>query len=205
MENLYDAIIFDFGGVIIDLDYNKTIEAFNQLGVTNFEELYSQAEQGELFNKIETGEISGQYFINELKKILPQNISPNEVVHAWNAMILDIPIEKLALLEKLKSQNTRTFLLSNTNEIHIPYARRKLKKISEQSLEYYFEKVYFSHDVKMRKPNVEIFNFVCQQNNLNPEKTLFIDDSIQHIEGAKKSGLKTLHLKSEDNLLDYFS
>lgn len=205
MENLYDAIIFDFGGVIIDLDYNKTIEAFKKLGVTNFEELYSQAEQGELFNKIETGAISGQYFINELKKILPENISPNEVVHAWNAMILDIPIEKLALLEKLKSQNTRTFLLSNTNEIHIPYARRKLKKISEQSLEYYFEKVYFSHDVKMRKPNVEIFDFVCQQNNLNPEKTLFIDDSIQHIEGAKKSGLKTLHLKPEDDLLNYFS
>ncbi len=197
-------IIFDFGGVIINIDYQVTIEAFKKLGIDNFEELYSQANQSNLFDDIETGKISPQHFINGLLKFLPNGISPNQVVHAWNAMLLDIPKSRIELLQEL-SAKYRIFLLSNTNSIHIDAALRTWNKISDEPIESVFETVYFSHVVGMRKPNVEIFNYVCEKHELNTKETLFIDDSIQHIEGAKKSGLQTLHLTGTLDIQDVFS
>ena len=203
MENI-DAIIFDLGGVLIDIDYTKTRQAFEHLGISNFNELYSQASQQDLFDRFETGQISGQHFINSILNYFSEPISPNKVVHAWNAMLLDFQIEKLTLLEKLAPKYP-LFLLSNTNELHVPVVRQRLAKLTAKPLEAYFTKVYFSHDLGLRKPTSEIFEYVCRENNLNLSTTLFIDDSIQHIEGAKKCGLQTLHLKPEKELITYFS
>jgi HAD superfamily hydrolase (TIGR01549 family) len=203
MENI-DAIIFDLGGVLIDIDYTKTRQAFENLGISNFNELYSQANQQDLFDRFEIGQISGQHFINSLLNYFTEPISPNKVVHAWNAMLLDFKLEKLTLLEKLAAKYP-LFLLSNTNELHVPIVRQRLSKLTAKPLEVYFSKVYFSHDLGLRKPNSEIFEFVCSENNLNPSTTLFIDDSIQHIEGAKKCGLQTIHLTPDKDLLAYFS
>ncbi|MFT6245562.1 MAG: putative hydrolase of the HAD superfamily [Crocinitomicaceae bacterium] len=197
-------IIFDFGGVIINIDYELTIEAFKKLGIDNFEDLYSQASQSNLFDDIETGKISPQRFINGLLEFLPSGISPNKVVHAWNAMLLDIPRSRIELLQKL-SEKYRIFLLSNTNSIHIDAAIRTWNKVSDTPMGSVFETIYFSHRVGMRKPNLEIFDYVCEQHKLNKQETLFIDDSIQHIEGAKKSGLHTLHLTGGLNIQDVFS
>ena len=203
MENI-DAIIFDLGGVLIDIDYTKTRQAFENLGISNFNELYSQANQQDLFDRFETGQISGQHFINSILNYFSEPISPNKVVHAWNAMLLDFKLDKLTLLEKLAPKHS-LFLLSNTNELHVPVVRQRLAKLTAKPLEAYFSKVYFSHDLGLRKPNSEIFEFVCSENNLNPSTTLFIDDSIQHIEGAKKCGLQTIHLTPDKDLLAYFS
>jgi HAD superfamily hydrolase (TIGR01509 family) len=197
-------IIFDFGGVIINIDYEVTIEAFKNLGIDNFEALYSQASQSNLFDDIETGKISPQHFINGLLELLPSGISPNKVVHAWNAMLLDIPKGRIELLQKL-STKYRIFLLSNTNSIHIDAALRTWDKVSDTPIESVFETIYFSHMVGMRKPNLEIFDYVCEQHKLNKQETLFIDDSIQHIEGAKKSGLHALHLTGGLDIQDVFS
>ena len=197
-------IIFDFGGVIINIDYKATIEAFKKLGIDNFDELYSQANQSNLFDDIETGKISPQHFINGLLKLLPNGISPNQVVHAWNAMLLDIPKSRIELLQEL-SAKYHIFLLSNTNSIHIDAALRTWNKISDEPIESVFETVYFSHVIGMRKPNVEIFDYVCEKHELNTKETLFIDDSIQHIEGAKRSGLQTLHLTGGLDIQDVFS
>jgi putative hydrolase of the HAD superfamily len=170
-------IIFDFGGVIINIDYKITIEEFKKLGIDNFEELYSQANQSNLFDDIEKGKISPQHFINGLLKLLPNGMSPNQVVHAWNAMLLDIPKSRIELLQEL-SAKYRIFLLSNTNSIHIDAALRTWNKISDEPIESVFETAYFSHVVGMRKPNVEIFNYVCDKHELNTQETLFIDDCV---------------------------
>lgn len=199
-----EAIIFDFGGVIINIDYNATIEAFRNLGITNFDDLYSQAQQNRLFDQIETGEISEQRFINGLLEILPKGITPYQVIHAWNAMILDVPEETIKLLSQLQGKY-KLFLLSNTNSIHIEYAWKHWYKTTSQKPEDLFSKVYLSFEMGMRKPNSEIFSFVCYEQKLNPETTIFIDDSIQHIEGAKTIGLNTIHLDSGRTLQDIFS
>ena len=199
-----DAVIFDFGGVIINIDYQATIEAFKDLGIRDFEALYSQAEQSNLFDAIETGEISPQHFINGLLHLLPKGITANQVVHAWNAMILDIPHERVSFLKEL-SGKTKIFLLSNTNAIHIEIALRHWNDASDSPIHDLFEHVYLSHEMGMRKPNAEIFKFVCDEQRLIPERTRFIDDSIQHIKGAQSIGLQTIHLIDGMELQDIFS
>ena len=199
------AIVFDYGGVIINIDYQATIDAFNKLGTIDFEEMYSQASQSNLFNEIETGQISGQYFINQILDYLPPGTSPNLVVSAWNQMIKDVPLERIELLLRLKKEGYTIILLSNTNEIHIELANRRWALTCNQSPKEVFDAVYYSHEVKMRKPNSEIFEFVCSKHQLKPSEVLFIDDSIQHIEGAKKIGINAIHLQDNQTIQDVFS
>ena len=203
-QNSFDAIIFDLGGVIINLDYQLTIEAFKKLGIDNFEEMYTQAKQNNLFDDFETGKISSQHFINSLLPFLPSGTSANKVVHAWNAMILDFPKKRLELLDQLNSKY-RVFLLSNTNDIHLQAVNRSLANTTDRKLDTYFEKVYLSHEVKLRKPHKEIFELVCTEQNLNPETTIFIDDTIGHVNGANSIGLKGIHLvdKTIEEMFDF--
>jgi HAD superfamily hydrolase (TIGR01509 family) len=199
-----DAIVFDLGGVIINLDYHLTTKAFEKLGLEKFEALYSQAAQSGLFDKFEKGTCSTPYFVNKLLDYLPKGTQANQVVEAWNAMILDFPIENLRLLEQLK-KSKRIFLLSNTNEIHIKKVHLHLQQVSShKTLHPYFEKTYFSSDIGMRKPDQEIFEFVLKTNNLYPNRTLFIDDTEQHILGAKKVGIQTKHLLKGERIVDLF-
>ncbi len=200
----YEAIIFDLGGVLINLDYHKTTAAFEALGVIDFSELYSQAAQTDLFSDFETGKISAQRFINELLVYLPQGTSPNKVVEAWNQMILNVPTERIRLLDRLKNDYP-VFLLSNTNELHVPVVRREWSKVTDLPMEHYFNKIYFSHVMGMRKPHTETFHEICKREGLNPSSTLFIDDTQQHIEGAKAIGLQVLHLVDQDLLEPFFS
>lgn len=200
-----DAIILDLGGVILNLDYQRTQAAFEALGLTQFQEMYTQAAQSGLFDEFETGQCSTPYFVNALLRFLPAGTSPNQVVAAWNAMILDFPEENLHLLETLNQQK-RLFLLSNTNEIHLQAVNRALQMKSPHSnLAPYFEKVYYSHVMNARKPHPETFLQVCEENKLNPRKTLFVDDTEQHILGAQKVGLHTIHLTREKKLVEIFS
>ena len=202
-ENI-DTIIFDFGGVLINIDYHKTIKAFRELGIEDFEERYSQADQSSLFNDLEVGKISAQRFVNDLLPFLPSGTSPNQVVRAWNAMILDVPKSAVDLLISLKGKY-RLFLLSNTNEIHIPKALMEWQKVTDVDFYSCFDHVFLSHEMGLRKPNQEIFRRVCTEQNIQPENALFIDDSAQHLIGASKVGLNTFHLTSDVALSSLFS
>ncbi len=202
-ENI-DTIIFDFGGVLININYHLTIDAFKKLGIEDFEERYSQADQSSLFNDLEVGNISAQRFVNELLHFLPSGTSPNQVVHAWNAMLLDVPKSAVDVLTSLKGKY-RLFLLSNTNEIHIPKALVEWKKTTEVDFYNCFDHVFLSHEMGLRKPNKEIFERVCLEQNIQPENALFIDDSPQHLLGAKDVGLNTFHLTSDVELASLFS
>jgi len=202
--NDFDAIIFDLGGVLINLDYQRTEDAFVNLGCSNFNELYSQLNQTDLFDRFETGKVSSFHFVNRLLDMLPQGTNANQVVHAWNAMILDFPQERMKWLSEVGSRQ-RIFLLSNTNDLHVSSVRSSLTKtVGHGDLESYFEKAYFSCDMGQRKPDVACFEMVVRENGLDPKKTLFIDDSPQHIEGAKQIGLNTFHLKKGDEVSGVF-
>lgn len=198
----YKNIIFDFGGVIINIDYTLSTAAFRQLGLPNFDELFSKAKQSNLFDLYEKGQISSDDFRQQLKHYLSSSISDADLDASWNAMLLNLPTERLELLKRLKTTH-RTFLLSNTNEIHIDTIYADLKNnMGIDNFEDYFEKAYLSYKVNMRKPDAEIFELVLNENKLKPEETLFIDDSPQHIETAKKLGIHThwLDVEKEDIL-----
>jgi HAD superfamily hydrolase (TIGR01509 family) len=203
MSNIKN-IIFDLGGVLLNIDYNKVVTAFEELGFGHFENWYSQKDQNELFNLLETGKISDQQFIEELKKHVNDGITEEQIESAWNSMLLDLPKARVELLQSLKGRY-RCFLLSNTNEVHVRHFTNKIaQKYGIGTFESLFEKIYYSNCMDMRKPNTEIFDFVLKENNLNAAETLFIDDSIQHVEGARKAGLSAIHLSKEKSILDLF-
>ena len=187
-------IIFDLGGVIINLDINKTILEFNRLSYMPFEAIYTQAEQSDIFNKFDKGIISPEEFFYEIRKYLRYEGNEIELHKAWNAMLLDVPEKRLNALVKTK-QNYNTFLLSNTCEPHINafehdlYLKHGVKNFND-----YFDEVYYSCRIGMRKPDAEIFEFVLEKNNLNPKETVFIDDSVQHVKGAGTCGINAFLL-----------
>jgi putative hydrolase of the HAD superfamily len=182
-------IIFDLGGVIINLDIHKTIFEFNKLAQTPFESIYTQVRQNQIFDLFDKGTISEVEFFDELKKLINSSKTTDQLITAWNAMLLDFPSERLSLLETLKPKY-RLFLLSNTNEAHIKAFESDLFKTNgSKNLEPYFEKVYYSCRMGMRKPDELIFEEVLKENNLIAQETLFIDDTQQHVDGACKTGI----------------
>ncbi len=203
--NKYKNIIFDLGGVLLNINQSLAVKAFSNLGVSGFDEKNIQAEQKKIFDLYEMGEISSADFRNQLKAYNKNSIVDTDIDKAWNSMLLDLPQQRLDLLMRFK-QTHRTFLLSNTNEIHVDFINCYLQKcFNIPDLSGHFEKMYLSYKLGMRKPGAEIFELVLSENKLNPEETLFIDDSIEHIEGAGKLGIQAywLDLKKE-SILDLF-
>ncbi len=196
-------IIFDFGGVILNIDYQLTVNAFKEIGLADFEKLYSKAAQIDLFDNLEKGLISPKDFRNGIRDVSGKNLSDESIDYAWNKIILDLPEKRVSLLKQLK-KIYRTFLLSNTNKIHYDIYITDLQKLGYNNFNDIFEKAYFSHEIGMRKPNKEFFELVLQDQQLIPKETLFIDDSIQHIEAAKNIGIITYHLSHNKNITDIF-
>lgn len=196
MHNIKNLIL-DLGGVLINLDYNKTNEELAKLGIPNG---FTKAKQIDLFDRLEEGKVSEVDFLNEFNQIAKANHNHQLIVNAWNAILLDLPKNRLDLVNDL-STKYRVFLFSNTNAIHINAVNSSLKKEHGiNNLDGHFEKVYLSHELGIRKPKTAGFQFIINEHSLNPSETLFIDDSPQHIVGAKKAGIKAewLDLSQED-------
>lgn len=187
-------IIFDLGGVILNIDYQRPIQAFEKLGIRDASKIYSQAEQTALFDELETGKIREAEFIQSLKELSGITVSEIQLIEAWNSILLDFPLRRLQILQQLQL-HFNTFLCSNTNEIHEKAFNQILQQTcGYHSLAVFFDKVYLSHRVGLRKPDPSIFQKIIDDNQLKPEETLFIDDSFQHIQSAEKLGIRTIHL-----------
>jgi putative hydrolase of the HAD superfamily len=195
-------IILDLGGVIINLDIPKTISEFNQLSALPFEHIYTQAEQSDLFSALDKGQISESDFFIELARLIQYQGPHDLLLKAWNAMLLDVPAHRLQLLLDLKNKYT-TFLLSNTCEPHIFAFETELSRVHGiLNFDAHFNKVYYSCRMGLRKPDCEIFERVLVENNLLPEETIFIDDSIQHVKGAASIGIQGHLLAKNRELSD---
>jgi putative hydrolase of the HAD superfamily len=193
MKN-FENIIFDLGGVILNLDYNLTRTAFEDLGVANFDEMYSQANADMLFQKLETGSISNEDFYVALNNCTGLSLSPLQISTAWNAMLLSFREESLQLIHDIKDKY-KLFLFSNTNYIHLK-AFQKIyhERERDQPFNNYFSKAYYSCEMLARKPDAASFQMILDQENIKAEDTLFIDDSLQNVETAKAMGFQTIHL-----------
>jgi len=189
-------IVFDLGGVLLNIDYFLTEKAFIDLGITNFAELFSQKQQSLFFDKWEMGQISRQEFIATMQMADNKiSLTEEQIVMAWNAMLLDFPLRRLQILQQLQLHYDLV-LLSNTNEIHEEaFNKILMSTCGMPSLGVFFDKVYYSHKIGMRKPMKELFTRVLMENNFEAHETLFIDDSPQHIEAAKGRGYQTIWLE----------
>jgi glucose-1-phosphatase len=194
-------IIFDLGGVILNIDFSRTEKAFQDLGVKDFSKHITQFHITPLFQDYETGKIDDKTFIKGIQSLSPHSLAESEVINAWNALLLDFPEERIALLKKL-SNKYRLFLLSNTNAIHLAEFQRRFHDLTGGYLEDIFEKTYYSHLVKMRKPSEEIYSLVVNDNNLTPSETLFVDDTAANFHGSEKIGLHSAHVTPFKTILD---
>jgi len=204
MQNIKN-IIFDYGNVVFHIDFTRVQQAWKQLGINNVADFYGHRQQDPVFNLLERGDISAADFRNRIREITNKPALTDEQIDgAWNAIFLDIPEGNHDLLLKLKTKY-RTFLLSNTNNIHFDYFNGYLKKhYNLDNNDPLFEKTYFSHMVRKRKPEAAIFEQVLNENNLNPAETLFIDDSPQHLETAKQLGIQTFLMTAPDTIQKFF-
>lgn len=194
------TIIFDLGGVILNIDYRLTIEAFTNLGIENFREIYTQARQDTLFDHFEEGKITAEEFRDEIRDRANLDLSQEQVDRAWNSMILDMPEIRLEILEQLKVRK-KLLLLSNTNEIHLDFLSRLVE--AEHGMHRFnsvFEETFYSHQIGMRKPHGQVFEFVLHKHGLDPTETLFIDDSSQHIRGAQSVGINTIYIDGDTSI-----
>ncbi len=197
----FENIIFDLGGVLLNVDYNLTRQAFEKLGVVDFDSMYSQANADKLFQNLEMGKISDLNFYKELNRCTGLDLSPSEIDTAWNAMLLDFREKSLVFLEEI-SEKYNLFLLSNTNYIHMAAFKKIFHSCPRtRTFEAYFNKAFYSCEIGFRKPDADCYEYVLSTLAIKPEKTLFIDDSEHNIEGAIKAGLQTIYL-TEGNVIE---
>lgn len=199
-------LIFDLGGVILDLSVDHTLQAFSQFSGIHKEEVKQIFISSSGFELYEKGQFDDKTFRDFVKKVYKSEISDQNIDASWNAMLRGIPLRKLELLKKLK-ERYNVYLLSNTNAIHLHHINEVILKnlTGENLLDNYFHKAYYSHRMKKRKPDSEIYEQVLEENYLVPEQTLFLDDNAQNIEGAKALGIQTVLVTSPDLILDYFN
>ncbi|MCZ8330623.1 MAG: HAD family phosphatase [Flavobacterium sp.] len=196
---MINAIIFDFGDIFINLEKEKSIEEFKKLGLNGpNEELIAK---NDLFEK---GLISELQFIESFQKFIP-NASLEEIIKAWNSIIGDFPLYRLEFLQML-STRYRLFLLTNTDSIHINRFEHKVGMSFYTDFYRCFEKVYYSYEMGMRKPQPEIFSTILNKHDLSPKRTLFVDDKKENTDAAEALGIHVWNLQvgKEDvvNLFD---
>ncbi|MDT7833010.1 HAD family phosphatase [Flavobacteriaceae bacterium S356] len=185
-------IVFDYGDVFINLDKKATAEELAKLGVTEFTD-----EMRDLCFEYEMGMISTDAFVQTVTKMYPQ-ISREEFIDAWNAILKDFPLHRLEFLKELAaSKKYRLFLLSNTNDLHISWIKKDWGEGLYTEFMSYFEKFYLSHEINLRKPDKDIYEFVLRENNLVASETIFIDDTKENTDAAKELGKNVWHIDPE--------
>ncbi len=182
-------IIFDFGDIFINLDKEIVFREIQKYGKPIL-----TPELLTISNAFEVGQISSEAFINGLQYYFPK-ASSQDIKAIWNGMLLDFPEYRLNFIERLAKENEyRLFLLSNNNTLHVQEAIKIMGDSKFQRFKKCFEEFYLSHEIHLRKPNTDSYEFVLEKNALNPNETFFIDDTFENTESASKLGIKTWNL-----------
>jgi len=202
MESHIKNIIFDLGGVLLDIDYQRSIDAFKTLGFSNIEETFNKEYLSGFFEEMEKGSISPEDFRHKIRQILNKTLDDNTIDRAWNAILIGFKPERIELLKQLKHKY-RTFLLSNTNIIHYYHYNQLLfKHTGVRNISILFEKDYYSHEIGVRKPDETAYKIILDNHKLNPAETLFIDDAAINLEGAAKLGINTIQVSESFTIMD---
>lgn len=200
--NFIRNIIFDLGGVLLELDVQKTFDAFGEIGLTKEIMMKRYNNEGNFFLQFEKGQISADEFRASLRKMIGNSVSDGKVDYAWNEMLRGFRDDTIRLLSDLSGKYP-LYLLSNTNEIHLPVYSEQFRETSGgTTLQKYFIETYYSHIIGTRKPEPESFRHVLKDAGINPKETLFIDDFEENCTTAREIGLVAHQLKPEENLRD---
>lgn len=197
-------IIFDLGNVILNLDFEESIKAFKELGLKD-DVLTKQSHFPDpCFYEQEVGTITPQEFRKRVVAIINNSkVTEEQVNSAWLTMVLDIPVHRVKVLQELRKKYT-LYLFSNSNKIHIDKINIEFKEQYGFEFSSLFEKQFYSHEIHVRKPDLNSFEKVIQLSGVNPQETLFVDDLEANVKGAEKAGLKTFWLKNGMEMAEIF-
>lgn len=196
----FKNLIFDIGNVIVDIDYAVPVQEFQKLAVTDFSSIVSYSKQHHIFDQFEKGQISVQDFHDELRQFLRSDVTDEQILAAWNSILLDYPAQKFNLLTELKN-TYRVFALSNINETHVKAIDEAVQtKFGAKAFSDYFHTAYYSNEIGCRKPEKEIYELVMAKENFKPSETFFVDDKPENVEAAKLVGWQAYELKHPSEL-----
>ena len=201
----YKNIIFDLGNVLVKLDEDATMQAFENLGMGRYKHLRENPEALKLFQAMGIGMISNQDFFNAFRKIVNPNTTDKQITDATNAMLITIPDVKKQKLMDLRKAGYRTFLLSNTIDLHWRYCKDELFPMDNFTVDDYFEHTFTSQKMHMKKPDDEIFQTVIQETGIEPNETIFIDDLEVNCNAAERNGIHAFQNKEFDDWMKLFS
>lgn len=199
-----ETIIFDLGEVIVDLDPQAVIMEFSYLTDGKGKDLKELMVGSPYLFEYETGQIDDHTFIAAINELFESQITYEQFYHAWNLMIKDIPKKRLDLIKELQKTH-QVLILSNTNAMHEQKFEQMMLDVMNSTMRDLVETAYYSHDIGLRKPNANIYEFVIADKSLNPEKSLFLDDKLENIVGAKGVGLKAVQVAYPDQIFQILS
>ena len=205
MNSKIKNIIFDLGNVLVKLDEDATMRAFEKLGMGSFKHLRENPEALQLFQAMGIGRITNQQFFDSFRKIVNPDATDKQIIDATNAMLVTIPDTKKQKLIDLRKAGYRTFLLSNTIDIHWRYCRDKLFPMDHYTADDYFDRIFTSQEMHMKKPDDEIFQTVIKEASLMPNETIFIDDLEVNCEAAERNGIQAFQNKEFNDWMKLFS
>jgi putative hydrolase of the HAD superfamily len=203
MLNGIRNIIFDLGGVLLNIDPKKTIEAFGELGMEQLVGDKGLSYDHEIFYRMEQGKITPGEFRNGVRQLLPKEVSDIEIDDAWTAMLLDFPAIRVKLLRNLR-KDFKIYLFSNTNAIHVAKYHSIFRNQHGFEVPTLFEKDFYSNEIGYRKPSSESYQEIIRLSGIDPAKSLFIDDSLPNVESAVASGLKGFWLEPGQTVENLF-
>lgn len=197
-------IIFDLGNVLLNLDFDASINAFQNLGLSKDVLDRQQSYADPAFYELETGKISSEVFRIRIREVLKNpDLTDQQIDDAWSAMILDIPAKRVNILQKLR-ENFNVYLFSNTNQIHIDGLLLSFRTQHGIDFPNLFKKAYYSHEIKDRKPELSSYQKVIELSGINPDESIFVDDLEKNIIAAQETGLKTFWLKEGMEMAELF-
>ncbi|MBA4408679.1 MAG: HAD family phosphatase [Odoribacter sp.] len=196
-------IIFDLGGVLLNIDPQKTIDAFSRLGMEQLVGDKGLSYDHDIFYQMELGKITSEEFRNGVRKLFSGEVTDDQIDAAWTAMLLDFPVVRVELVKKLR-KDFRIYLFSNTNAIHVEKYHSIFRNQHGFEVSSLFEKDFYSNEIGYRKPSPESYQEIIRLSGINPEESLFIDDSLPNVEAAITSGLKGIWLEPGQKVEELF-
>jgi glucose-1-phosphatase len=197
-------LIFDFGGVIIDVNQSIVAKSFKDLGIKNLEKVNQLAVSKGLYIDLEKGLISAETFRDGIREVSGLPLTDDQIDGAWNSMILNFPKSRFDLLQQLRN-NYNVYLLSNTNEIHYLYFNQyAINNLGVKRIDDFFTDCFLSHRMKLRKPDHEIFIKMMEMGGMKPSESLYIDDLSENVQAARELGIHGIMHNPEEEINQYF-
>lgn len=194
-------ILFDLGGVILDINVQSTLKAFYDLGFPADLMQYPHSMTSDLFFKYETGVFNTDQFREAIRTSTGVVMSDRAFDEAWNAMLVRIPEERTILLKRLSERYT-LYMLSNTSSLHVEVFEKMYLDAAGVSMHEVFTKIYYSHEIGWHKPDHEAWEFVIKDSGIKPEETLFLDDNIHNVKASQELGFQAIHIHERTNLMN---